>query len=116
MPTGLAAHLVGLDVDRQHLALAGLNSGITQAAVRALCERLRNEQADQPMFDAATFLQVEDYVAAAKRDAEWSMPARLLLVARDMLRILEASDPADPGHLETVLAEARTVIGARLKL
>lgn len=73
----MAAQLVGLDGDRQNLALRALGAGdMTTAGFTAVCDRLRREQESQPMFDADAFWSVEEYVATADAaDAERKLSA-----------------------------------------
>jgi len=70
IPLGHAASMIGLDANRQHLALAAYeSSGCAANTYRELCTRLRDEQAAEDaegMFDAGSFLRVAEYV----RDAE----------------------------------------------
>lgn len=78
----MAAQLVGLDGDRQHLALAALAAtALTLPAFTALTDRLRREQEAEPMFSADLFFQVEEYNATAMREAEL---AKLSHVSRQL--------------------------------
>lgn len=70
MPLGHAAQLVGLDGDRQALAIRALAaSDLSAPAFTAICDRLRREQEAAPMFDADAFWSVEEYVVAGQAAA-----------------------------------------------
>jgi ParB family chromosome partitioning protein len=60
---GQAAQLVGLDADRQCVALRALAAGdLSSVAFTAVCDRLRREQEAEPMFSPDAFWSVEEYV------------------------------------------------------
>jgi ParB family chromosome partitioning protein len=72
-----AAQMVGLDGDRQNLALRALSAGsLTLPAFTAVCDRLRAEQQSEPMFSADLFWSVEEYVVAGQTEATLSIMAR----------------------------------------
>jgi ParB family chromosome partitioning protein len=88
LPVGRAEAMIGLDSNRQHLAIAAHHQGIGTAAYRALCDRLGDEQASETMFDPDSFLRVAAYVAEAETDA--AVPAALI---RDVpLGVAEIAD------------------------
>lgn len=65
----LAGMMVELDHNRQHLALAGLQSGLDKRGLRVLVARLQAEQDQEVMFDASSFFQIEEYVIEARQEA-----------------------------------------------
>lgn len=65
----LAGMMVDLDHNRQHLALAGLQSGLDKRGLRMLVARLQAEQDQEVMFDASSFFQIEEYVIGAQQEA-----------------------------------------------
>jgi ParB family chromosome partitioning protein len=85
----VALNMVGLDPDRQMLAIAGLNEGLTVSQFNALVERLLAEQAAQPMFDADSFMQIEDYTAAAKATAKLGAVGQLRVTMQAMIVAME---------------------------
>lgn len=65
---GAAWELRDLDVNRQMLALRALSAGdLTATEFTKLCRQLQFEQDQDSMFDTDSFLQVDEYVADAKR-------------------------------------------------
>jgi hypothetical protein len=71
LPLGHASQLVGLDGDRQTLALRALaSSELSLPAFTAVCDRLRREQESQPIFDVDNFWSVEEYVVEAQQTAD----------------------------------------------
>lgn len=66
---GQADALVGLDVNRQRLALEGLHAGLDDRGYRALIARLRSEQDQEVIFDPTSFWSVETYVVEAQQQA-----------------------------------------------
>lgn len=82
LPLNFAANMVELDPNRQALALAAFNSApMTLAAFRVLCGRLLGEQQSESMFDADSFLQIEEYVVSAKDATAVPTPATLDVVS-----------------------------------
>ena len=78
LPIGHAEAMVGLDVNRQRLALMAHEGGpLSGAAMGSLCRRLRGEQDSESMFDADAFLQVEQYVVEALADVAPKVAARV---------------------------------------
>lgn len=74
LPLSYASAMVELDSNRQLLALKGYQSGrMDLESFRALCQRLLAEQGSESMFDASTFMQVEEYVADALADCQPSV-------------------------------------------
>lgn len=66
LPLTYAACMTSLDSNRQIFALKAYNaSPMSIDAFRALCSRLVGEQQQETMFDASSFLQIEDYVSEA---------------------------------------------------
>jgi ParB/RepB/Spo0J family partition protein len=65
-----ADQLVGLDVNRQRLALAGLQAGLDARGFIVLAARLRGEQNSEVLFDADSFFQVAEYVGHAQEVVE----------------------------------------------
>jgi ParB/RepB/Spo0J family partition protein len=65
-----ADQLVGLDVNRQRLALAGLQGGLDSRGFTVLVARLRGEQDSETMFDPDSFFQVAEYVGHAQEIVE----------------------------------------------
>jgi hypothetical protein len=107
MATPVALSMVGLDADRQMLALEGLNAGLNGRQFDALVERLHTEQNEQPLFDAATFMQVEEYVVEAKATAKMGAVGRLRSVTERMIEALEAA-----GLEPELVAEGREALKA----
>src|SRR5207248_844101 len=71
-----AAQMVGLDGDRENLALRALNTGnLTPAAFIAVCDKLRREQETEPMFSPELFWSVEKYVAHGEEQADMARKA-----------------------------------------
>jgi ParB family transcriptional regulator, chromosome partitioning protein len=103
----VAISMVGLDPDRQMLAIAGLNEGLTQAQFGALVERLHGEQAAQPMFDADSFFQVEEYVTAAKATAKLGAVGQLRVTMQKMIVAMEQA-----GIAPELVEEARAALQA----
>lgn len=97
--------MTGLDVNRQRLAFRALSDTSTHAQFRALCARLKAEQDAEPLFDADAFLQVEEYVRAAEREAKATRPQQM----RRLLALM--ADALDGSHPE-LAAEARSLVGA----
>ncbi len=74
LPVGRAELMVGLDVNRQHLALAAHNEGIGLEAFRKLVGRLADEQRADAMFDPDAFMAHEvvaafEHEVTAEREA-----------------------------------------------
>lgn len=70
LPLAYAARMTALDANRQHLALAAFNEQRpTLDAFGRLCARLLDEQGAESMFDADSFLRVDEYVAQAAAEA-----------------------------------------------
>lgn len=71
LPLTFAAHLVDLDPDRQRLALSAYQATPMSADAFALvCLRLAQEQNADPLFDADSFFQVEEYALTAVAEAD----------------------------------------------
>ncbi len=67
LPLSFAYCLTPLDSNRQLLAIRAYQSSpLTLEQFRALTSRLYGEQQQDSMFDTASFMQVEDYVADAE--------------------------------------------------
>lgn len=79
LPIGRAVLMAGLDMNRQRLALAAHERGVGADVFRALVGRLEGEQAAESMFDAGSFLRVEEYVM----DAENVVAAEPVKMARE---------------------------------
>lgn len=76
LPLAYAGAMVGLDANRQHLALTAFNeTRPTLETFRRLCGRLADEQAADSMFDVDSFLRVDDYVTAAAAEVLADRPA-----------------------------------------
>lgn len=74
LPLNYASAMVDLDSNRQLLALKGYQSGrMDIESFRSLCHRLLAEQNSEAMFDASTFMQVEEYVSDALADCQPSV-------------------------------------------
>lgn len=87
---GRADMICSLDVNRQHLALAGLEQGrLDDRGFRALVARLEAEQSQEVMFDPDSFWSVEEYVIEAEQTAAVE---QLGLFAEQATRALEARD------------------------
>ncbi|HEX7276278.1 MAG TPA: ParB/RepB/Spo0J family partition protein [Acidimicrobiales bacterium] len=81
LPIGHAEAMVGLDVNRQRLALMAHEGGpLSGAAMASICRRLRGEQDSESMFDADAFLRVEEYVVAAQAEVAPKVAERVALV------------------------------------
>lgn len=76
--------MVGLDGDRQNLALRALSAGdLSLAGFRAVCAKLRGEQAAEPMFSPEAFWSVEEYVVLGDRAAKLSrMEGQMMTMAQ----------------------------------
>lgn len=84
LPVSYAALMVGLDVDRQHLALTALAAGeLSVDGFRAVCSKLAGEQADDAMFDASSFWSVETYVCHGQEADTLSQMGRQALLPSD---------------------------------
>jgi ParB family transcriptional regulator, chromosome partitioning protein len=65
--TGTAGLLMAdLDANRQRICLDAIRTGITNAGLASLARRLKADQEQEVLFDADSFLQVEEYVAEAE--------------------------------------------------
>lgn len=94
-----------LDANRQRLVLAALarDGRMSWEDVKGLCDRLAMEQAQDVMFDADAFLQVEEYVAevrAARRGPR-------TLVAELVSLVEAALDEAMTEEESALVSEAR---------
>lgn len=101
---GHAGQLVGLDGDRQNLALRALQSAdLTLGAFTSICDRLRSEQESEPLFSADLFWSVEEYVVHGRED---DRHAKLLSMGEQMLSTREAAALAGitPRSLRTLVA------------
>lgn len=88
-----AAQLVGLDENRQNLALRALSAGdLGLPAFTAVCDRLRREQEAEPMFDAEAFWSVEEYVIHGETAAAETSTAKLSAMSGQMLTTAEVAD------------------------
>jgi ParB family chromosome partitioning protein len=66
LPMAYAQPMCSLDVNRQRIALRAYQSApMSREAFAAVCSRLQAEQDQEVMFDADSFLQVEQFVADA---------------------------------------------------
>jgi ParB family chromosome partitioning protein len=66
LPLAYAYCLTQLDVNRQRLAIRAHQTGnLTLEQFRALTNKLYAQQQSEPMFDPASFMQVEEFVADA---------------------------------------------------
>lgn len=109
LPIGFGPCLSGLDANRQRLALrawAEASGSLNWWAWTALCQRLRNEQDADPMFDADNFLTVAEFVADAGKTTTPTGTLRSL-VAR-MAAVLEAANLSPE-----LVAEARKTLPKR---
>jgi ParB-like chromosome segregation protein Spo0J len=88
---GQADALVGLDVNRQRLALEGLHAGLDDRGYRALIARLRAEQDAELLFDPSTFFQVEEYVIGAQEQVQVE---QLSMFAQQIQSATKARDDA----------------------
>lgn len=69
LPLRFAARMTDLDVNRQHLALAGWRDhDMSYEAFAALCSRLQSEQDQESFFDLSDFMRIEEYVMEAKNE------------------------------------------------
>lgn len=88
--TGTAGLLLAdLDANRQRIALDAVRSGITNAGLASLARRLKADQEQEVLFDAATFLQVEEYVAEAEAATKRTSAADLRSLVARMAAALE---------------------------
>jgi ParB/RepB/Spo0J family partition protein len=79
-----------LDSNRQHLALAGLQSGLDTRGFTVLVARLTVEQQQDSMFDADAFWQVEEYVVTARRTAATEQLSMFAAQAAEAIRLRDA--------------------------
>jgi ParB family chromosome partitioning protein len=103
LPIDIGWTMADLDANRQRMVLRAIDDGLEKPAVRSMCARLRDEQRDEPMFDADSFLQLDDYVADAKATAKVSKPKRMAAVITRLLALVD-DVPAD------LAAEARELV------
>lgn len=90
LPLSFAACMTTLDSNRQHLALAAYQaSPLSLDAFKMLCGRLQVEQDQDSIFDADSFLQVEEYVIAANAMVA---PAPVAMVREPVLGAHEAAE------------------------
>lgn len=109
LPAKTAMYLAPLDATRQRFVIRTWgDQGLPQAAVRALCQRLEMEQQQETMFDLDNFLQVEEYVAAAKSAAKEKPFVRLLELAEQMAAIVAGTDPDLAAAARAVAARCKT--------
>ena len=100
-----AQWLVGLDLNRQRLALRSFTAAeLTPAQFAVVCQRLRNEQDSEPLFE----LTVEEFdIQAAERAAEAKAAARYGALGDARVMIERLMD----GHPDAELvAEARALL------
>jgi ParB family chromosome partitioning protein len=88
---GAADQIADLDHNRQHLAVAGLQAGLDTGGFGALVVRLTAEQQAEPLFDPASFFQIEEYRLEAEQAAAVE---QLGLFARE---VTEATRRRDDG-------------------
>lgn len=103
LPIGFAPMLSGLDANRQQLALAAWrqsSGSLNWWSWDSLCKRLRTEQDQDSMFDADSFLQVEEFVLTARQTT--TPTASLRKLAAQMADALEAA-----GLAPELVAQAR---------
>lgn len=100
LPQAYAQLMTPLDRDRQVIAAQGF--ALPLAAFRALCSRLQAEQDQETMFDPDTFLQVDEYLAAARLAPTLTGKARL----KAMIAALADKLPAD----DVLVVEARELV------
>lgn len=92
LPISFAAALAVLDTNRQRFALrawAESNGTLNQWAWTQMCNRLEGEQNCESMFDADSFLQVDEYVVDARQSQPSTKTLRRLL--QEMVRTCEAA-------------------------
>lgn len=102
-----------LDPDRQRIAMRALNSGnMSVTDLRILCDKLRMDQQQGNMFDPDDFMQIEEYVAEAKRENVALTAKQLIDLSSKVLAAilhhvdrdeLSPSDLADLDHLERAI-------------
>jgi ParB/RepB/Spo0J family partition protein len=106
--TGNAGLLMAdLDANRQRIALRALADGMTTNALASLCRRMKAEQEQTSMFDAASFLQVEEYVLTAEAASKRATAAQLRALVAEMAAALTAAGTAP--HL---VAQASALVAA----
>ncbi len=92
LPIGFYPSLHGLDANRQHLALdawADSDGTLNWWQFDGLCKRFLDEQNQGAMFDVGSFLQVAEYVLAAK--ASRTPTAALRSLVAEMAAALDAA-------------------------
>lgn len=86
LPVGRAELMAGLDVNRQHLALAAHHEGIGTDAYRKLIAKLQDDQSAESMFDADSFMVAE---VVAEAEAEVRADNEALIVREAPLGMAE---------------------------
>jgi ParB-like chromosome segregation protein Spo0J len=89
--TGTAGLLMAdLDANRQRICLDAIRTGITNAGLASLARRLKADQEQEVLFDADSFLQVEEYVAEAEAASRRTTAADVRSLAARMAAALAA--------------------------
>lgn len=108
LPIGFAPMLATLDGNRQALALAAwkqASGGLNWWQWDSLCKRLQAEQDQDSMFDAESFMQVEEFVLTAQQSKTPTASLRKLVAK--MADALEAA-----GAAPELVVQARSAVPA----
>ena len=112
---GYAACMIGLDEQRQLLALAALNQkNLTLQDLEILCANLLADQNQGSMFDSDSFLQIDEIVkTATQANVKLSSMQLTRLVAR-VLEFAKIDESTLTDEQRTDLAQLRAVLDYRL--
>lgn len=111
--TGTAGLLMAdLDNNRQRLCLAAIREGISTAALAAMARRLKADQDQDALFDADTFLQVEEYVLEAEAASKRTSAADLRSLVARMVAALTAAGAGSELIAEAALLGVSVTVNA----